>query len=299
MKPLHGLSFLLWLVSLSACSAALDWDEDGLACDKATVNGYTDFCLSGYSCLPQDERCVRDASLKLGESCSQTRQCGANHVCPVDLLAGGGVAGVDGVQQCAKACNAPAGIDPYYSSVGCDTGSTCTPFLDASAVNPNKHLLGACLPSIRCAPGSTCSKQNEASGTCVTASATATACETGCEITWSPSQAYSDNCDSLHTCQPVGMPGAQTFACIYNGKNTTANPLAAVGGQTIQKRGDSCSVLAAPCDKGDVCAPTGMCAEYCLISQNDAFPCPAGQSCCPFNTFATSQKTGYCSASCK
>lgn len=299
MIPSRTLVMLLWLTSATACSVAMDWDQDGLACDQNEVNGFTDFCLNGYSCLRKDQRCVRDNTLRLGDSCSQSRQCGPNQVCPVDLLAGGGVAGTDGVQSCYAACNPAAGTDPYYSAAGCNAGYVCTPFLDSQAVNPNKQLVGACLPNNGCAAGTACATPSVSAGTCVAASKSATACVTGCEITWSASQVYGDNCDSLHSCQPVGMAGAQTFACIYNGQNSTANPLAGIGGQTIQPRGSPCSTLEAPCATGDVCGPMGICAEYCLITANDAYPCPTGQSCCPFTTFATSQTTGYCSASCK
>lgn len=290
------------LAAVAACSATLEWDPDGLACDNQVVDGRTDFCLKGYSCLKTGDanapgRCVRDNSLKSGASCSNTVQCLTGEVCPLDLLAGGGVAGSDGIKRCYPRCNTQ-GADPYYTAAACKTGSVCLPFLDSRAIDPNKSLIGACLPTTACTAGEACSSPSVSAGTCVQLDTGANACVTGCEITWSAALTYSDNCDSLHSCQPVGAINAQEFACTYNGQNSTTNPLGAIGGQSIAATGAACSLMEQPCAKGEVCAPTGICAPYCLITANQTFPCPTGMSCCPFKTFATSQASGFCSASC-
>lgn len=289
--------------AFAACSATLDWDPDGLACDSQVVDGRTDFCLKGFSCLKVSDsqaagRCVRDNSLKSGASCSNTAQCTTGEICPLDLLAGGGVAGSDGIKQCYPRC-ATQGSDPYYTASACKAGSVCMPFLDSRAIDPNKSLVGACLPNTPCTPGAACTTPSVTAGTCVELGTGAHACLTSCEITWSAALTYSDNCDSLHSCQPIGAVNAQEFVCTYNGKASTDNPLGAIGGQAMAATGAACSALVAPCAKGEVCAPTGVCAPYCLITANQTFPCPTGQSCCPFTSFATSQASGYCSATCR
>lgn len=294
---LWGLALLL--THLCACSAALKWDPNGLACDGTVVDGYTDFCLQGYSCEQKSHRCVRDNSLALLASCSQSRQCGKNDVCPVDFLAGGGVPGSEGIKRCAPGCNFTVGSDPFYTSSPCKAGYVCMPYLDSTATNPKKALVGACQRNEPCTPGGSCSTASVTAGTCVSLGEGTSACLTGCEITWGAVPTYSDNCDSLHSCQIVGEVGKQQFACTYNGANSTQNPLAAIGGQEVQERGAACSVIEAPCASGDVCAPTGICAQYCLLTANQTFPCPTNQTCCPLTTFATSQTTGYCSASCR
>lgn len=293
--------FLMAFLSMAAwgCSAALDWDVDGLACDTEVVDGRTDFCLQGYSCLAQSDssaagRCVRDTSLKMGDNCSSTRQCAANEVCPVDLLAGGGVAGSDGIKLCYAACNTASATDPYYTSSACNSGYICMPFLNSRAIDPNKSLVGACLPSTSCTSGAACTTPSVSAGTCVEVAAGENACLTGCEITWSAAQTYSDNCDSLHGCQPVGGANAQEFVCVYNGVNSTANPLATINGQAVAAIGAACSVLEKPCAKGAVCDPTGVCSNYCQITSNNINSCPTGDTCCPFSSFATSQLSGFC-----
>ena len=306
--PIRKVAPWVWLWAVMAgpmgCSAALDWDPDGLACDTQVIDGRTDFCLRGYTCLtPADTtapgRCVRDHSLKLGEGCTNSSQCPNTAVCPLDLLAGGGVAGVEGVKKCAARCNDRDGTDPYYTASACNKGYVCMPFLDGRAIDPNKALVGACLPSTACTPGSACSTPAVSAGTCVTLGTGENACLTGCEITWSAALTYSDNCDSLHSCQPVGLAGVKQFACTYNGQNSPSNPLAGIGGQTVAALGEACSILQKPCTTGNVCAPTGKCASYCRVTPNNpGLYCPTGQTCCPFTTFATSQTSGYCSASC-
>ena len=303
--PTPWLAPAAWLLACAvgavACSAALDWDPDGLACDTQVVDGRTDFCLRGYTCMtPSDTdapgRCVRDHSLKVGDACTNSSQCAENALCPLDLLAGGGVAGVDGVKQCRPRCN-DAGADPYYTASACSSGQVCLPFLDARAIDPNKALVGACLPSAACTPGSACTTPSVSAGTCVALDNGENACLTGCEITFSAAGTYSDNCDGLHSCQPVGAAGQKQFVCVYNGQNSTANPLAGIGGQSVGAAGEACSALEKTCAQGDVCAPTGVCASYCPITGNNV-GCPTGQSCCKFTSFATSQTSGYCSANC-
>lgn len=295
----------LALTGSGACSAALKWDPDGLACDPTVVDGMTDFCLGGYSCETQSLRCVRDGSLAPLAVCSQSRQCKSGDVCPADLLAGGGVAGSEGIASCAPGCNTTVGSDPYYTAAGCNAGYVCTPFLDSSATNPNKGLVGACQRSSGCTAGSSCSTASVAAGICVDLGASNTACLPSCEITWAAAVAdrttspYSDNCDSLHSCQSVGVAGGQQLVCGYDGTDSTSNPLASIEGQHVQPTGAACSWLEAPCAAGDVCAPTGVCANFCPLTDNLNL-CPTPQLCCQFTTFAVSPKdTGYCSDSCK
>lgn len=303
LPPSVMLCAALLLAVAGACSATLDWDPNNLACDPTVVDGRTDFCLKGYSCLSSSDaqavgRCVRDSSLKTATACSSSAQCAGDGVCPIDLLSGGGVAGMDGVKECFPRCNEQA-ADPYYTSSACESGSVCMPFLDARAIDPNKALVGACLPQSSCTAGAACTSPSVSAGTCVDLGSGQTACITGCEISWSAALTYSDNCDTLHTCQPVGAANAQAFVCVYNGQNSTSNPLGGISGQTVAATGQACSTLELPCAKGDVCAATGVCSTYCEITSDDTFPCPTGQSCCPFTSFSTKQLSGYCSATCK
>lgn len=288
----------------AACSVVMKWEQDGLPCDKTVVtnaNGtFTDFCRAGYSCQVKKNQCLADRSLKTGQACTQARQCAAGAVCPLDLVEGGGVAGTDGVSSCLPGCKDNGRDGGFLQSEGCqDQGEVCLPFLDRPANSAGKALVGGCYPSAGCTGGQGCALNGKNAGRCIVMSASnVTACMQGCEITWSTAQAFSENCDASHTCVPVGVAGSQQFACLYNATNTTATPLGAIAGQTPRTAGQPCSPVLAPCGKGYVCSQ-GICAQYCQITLNAQFPCPTGQSCCPFTGFATSQPTGFCSASCK
>lgn len=291
------------LLGAVACSAVLNWDQGGLACDPvvAMENGVlrTDWCRPGYSCQVNTMRCLSDNSLKTGQACTQARQCKGGAVCPADLLEGGGKAGTDGVDSCLPACKDTGTDGGFLQAEGClDQSEVCLPFLTTKASSAAKALVGGCYPSAGCDAGGSCDLNGQADGSCVVMSSNnVTACMQGCEITWSTTQAFSDNCDARHGCVPVGVAGKKQFACLYNATNSAATPLGAVGGQKPGAAGAPCSPVLAPCGKGYVCSQ-GVCAQYCQITVNNTFPCPTNQSCCPLKGFATSQATGYCTATC-
>lgn len=295
------------VVALSAlcfagCSKVLDWNASGLPCDTTVRDGYTYFCQSGFSCETASVACLRDKSTKTGGSCTLSRQCVSGDVCPVDLLAGGGIRDQDHVLGCLPMCNtASSGAEPYLASDGCVSGSqVCLPFLDQLASNANKSLIGACVASSPCHEGTGCAINSNTNGVCVQITASATACLPSCEITWNGTT-YADNCgDGLHACQPVGLTGHQQFSCVYNGQTTTATPLASVQNITVQPQGAACAPVSRPCQDGNVCVPgKNVCAQYCQLTANATSGCPTNQTCCPFTSFATAPTaTGFCATSC-
>ena len=289
-----------YLLFAAGCTSLLNWDPNGLPCDSTERDGYSYFCQSGYSCETYSLECLRDESVRTGGLCTQSRQCSSGDICPVDYLGGGGVQGRNGVLSCLIPCEQSASPEPYLQPGGCarDT-QVCMPYLDVLASNANKALIGGCLPSSSCTAGTGCALDANTNGICVQATAKATACMQGCQITWN-ADSYSDNCDSRHSCQPVGIAGQQVFACVYNGQTSTTTPLATVAGVTVGQTNATCAPISAPCVDADVCVPEKYtCAVYCPITSNAVSPCPTNQaSCCPFLTFDAKPTTGYCAATC-
>lgn len=293
-----GLAVLLALTSVG-CSAVLHWDENNLPCDSSVVGGRTHFCLDGYHCQDDSLQCVRDGSLTMGHACTQAASCAAGLTCPIDLLGGGGVAGSGGVHQCLAGCNTTATDKGFLQADGCsDRLQVCLPYLNVANSNVNKALLGACLPSANCTSGASCALNGNDDGTCVAVSDVAQACLQGCEVTWTTTPTYTDNCDALHSCVPVGAAGEKRFVCMYNATNTAQNPNASVAGQTPGVEGAACSTVLAPCAKGLVCSQ-GVCARYCQLTSNTTSNCPTGESCCQFSGLKQSSTSGYCASSCK
>lgn len=294
---------LVFLISATACSKVLDWGANGLPCDTTVRDGYTYFCQSGYSCETASLKCLRDGSVSSANLCTLSRQCSSGDVCPVDVLGGGGTRSADHVLSCWPSCNASsaAGPEVYLASDGCPSSNeVCLPFLDRLASNTNKSLLGACVPSSPCKEGQNCAINANTSGVCTQITPSATACLPGCQVNWNGST-YADNCgDGVHTCQPVGLTGHQQFACVYNGQNTTATPLAAVQNITVASQGAACAPISRPCQDGNVCVPgKNVCAAYCQLTTNATSVCPTNQTCCPFGSFASPPATtGYCATSC-
>jgi hypothetical protein len=286
----------------AGCSKALNWDPSGLPCDTNVRDGFTYFCSAGHSCETASVKCLRDGSVSTGNLCTLSRQCVAGNVCPVDMLAGGGVRDTDHVLSCWPGCNATSssGPEPYLSSDGCASNArACLPYLDQLASNTNKTLLGACVPSSPCKEGGACALNSNTTGVCVQVTASATACLQGCQITWNGTT-YGDNCGGSSACQPVGLGGHQQFVCTYNGQATSATPLAGVSGIAVAGQGAACAPVSKPCQDGNVCVPgKNTCAQYCQITTNATSTCPTNQTCCPFTTFASPPSTaGFCATSC-
>lgn len=283
-----ALLFMLGCFSLvQACSFIEHWDESGLACDSNIVNGRTNFCLAGYSCFNPTVTCIRDASRNLGQACTDTKQCQVDELCPIDNLTGTGIAQQEDVQTCLRKCQSTSINGGYYQLDGChETNYYCAPFLDGVAALSTSGLIGGCVPTSDCSPGAYCTINSVAGGICVPISASANACITKCDITWSSTATYSDSCSNTQFCQPLGMTGAQQFVCLENTRN-------------VQPDKAACSAVEAPCKKGSACSPLGTCAPYCELTGNTLSTlCGTNETCCPFSNYGSSQVSGYCAAAC-
>jgi hypothetical protein len=278
---------LAWAAStLSACSFIEHWDTDGLACDSRVVDGNTNFCLQGFTCFNPTVTCVRDHSRSQGQACTDARQCHLDQVCPLDLVDGSGVAQQDDVQTCLQQCDIGLPDKGFFQPDACPLLHYCSPFLDAPFQSSYAQLVGGCVETDGCAPLTNCNIDNKPGGTCVPLSATTNACLTSCNISWTTTAAYNDNCGSDHYCQPIGLAPQQQFVCLNNAHNAVA-------------RGQACTPVATPCAKGDVCSPEGICAQYCELTNNiSQLNCPQGQNCCSFNSFSGAQASGFCSTRC-
>lgn len=281
------VGFCLSLLSLvQACSFIEHWDESGLACDSTVVDGRTNFCLSGYTCFNPTVTCIADASRNLGQACTDARQCQADELCPIDNLAGTGIAQQDDVQTCLRKCATLSANGGYYQADGCLANFYCSPYLDGVAALATSSIVGACVPTDGCTSGTYCDIHNQAGGICVSISDSANACIPKCDITWSSTATYSDNCSTSQFCQPVGITGAQQFVCLDNSRNVQANDA-------------NCSLVEAPCKSGSVCSPLGTCTAYCEITNNAiATTCGTNQQCCPFSNYGSNQPSGFCAAAC-
>ena len=231
---------------LAACTFLMDWDPEGLKCSD------TDACDVGYSCL--GDVCKADRTLTVGETCIHPQQCTGDLVCSsLPYFA------------CRRPCSA------YFGYEGCGADEYCRPYL-AETRDPSTRVPdGSCVKS-ECSDTSPCSTGK----TCVRIHTGASACLTGCEITWKAGL-YQDSCGSSAAqqqyCQPVGIataPKAQRLACLD----------LIVSQSTVQDEGQGCSPVLQPCKEGLACVSAGTsgqgkCFKYCDPSVTEC-PGPNG-----------------------
>lgn len=269
-----------------SCSLAQDWDINNLPCDQSIVDGNTNFCLAGYTCFSGNLTCIRNYSRKEGQACSDALQCESGMVCPMDQLDGQGVPQQGDVQTCLPPCNSQSPNNGYLQADACDALKYCAPFLTAAKNSAQATMIGGCVPSDGCSIGDSCTIDGNPGGICVPISSSAQACLPLCTISYSNTAAYSDNCGSDSYCQPVGLQMQKEFVCLNNDYNQVAT-------------GAACSIVQAPCQDGDVCAPNGVCAPYCELTTNTSqVLCPTNQKCCPFTDIGVSVASGYCASAC-
>ena len=114
---------------LAGCSAVADSSIDRLKCDAETPCDVD----KGYSC--RFDECVKKGSVKEGDTCQLTEQCGAGLVCPPLI------------SVCLKPC-----VKIFDLDSGCPADKYCGPVYDLKAENRGKFVGGACIP-VECPSG--------------------------------------------------------------------------------------------------------------------------------------------------
>ena len=225
----------LGLLLIVGCSVGLDWDPDGLPCSESGT------CEVGYSCflppgdypssdLSELRRCVEDASIERGNSCTNDVQCA------------GGLSCFE--YQCTSECQGD-----YYTRSDCLPEEFCLPLFQT-------NRKGACIRGSGCVEDADCG----ADSICVTIDDSASTCLSQCEISWADDGSYVDNCGSTITskltCQPVGPQSVARLACLRSGV-----------GQAV---GTQCDLGPQSCDSGAFClSSTNSCKEYCDLDALD------------------------------
>lgn len=272
-RRLMGVAMVIAAALSASCYAMLDWDPNNQPC---TDNQ----CLDGYTCLG-GQRCVKNRSIALGQSCTRLEQCVDSSVCFQNI--------------CRKPCSA------YYApSTDCPDHFYCQPHKESSATDFT--FSGGCVPS-ECSVGtdSDCTGCGEV---CVPITSTANACLPGCDInSFTNAGAALDTChasscsgsdcgiaSSLNYCQPLGYDAA-TQRLVY--LETKALP---------QQAGEQCGVVDNPCRRGFACVPGDtadrVCEKYCNLhpGAGQSSGCGAGTTCCTHTN--ASQTYGLCQTTC-
>jgi len=224
------------LVSASACSLVLDWSPEELRCD-ASRN-----CSGGYSCL--GNACKADYSILEWETCSKDVQCMKSLVCSSTPHFG-----------CRKPCTT------YFDSSpgNCAPDEYCRPYPIENAVTGARTPNGSCVKN-ECTTDADCVSE-KADAVCVKIHDGASACLTGCEISWRGGQ-YHDTCGSTQTqmqyCQPIGALAAQRLVCL----DTTS---------TAEAVDRLCKPVDQPCQRGLACSGSvgssnSKCYKYCDVT---------------------------------
>ena len=272
-------------MAMSACSLALNWDQDGLPCEYDAASGKYS-CLSGYTCAlrdlnnPNENLCIKNHTLAPNANCQKDIQCVTGYTCPSGV--------------CLPVCDPNTA---YLSSSSCSLGDYCRPFYTTSGYTgrdtPTVALEGACVPSENCSVGGSCMPAGgtAGSGNCLAINASTSACVLHCDVAFVPptnSSGYEEMCapagNYQSSCQAVGPTGGEVTACVTN----FPTPLAP---------GAACNnAISQPCKSGYTCW-AGQCAEWCPVTDSPSTGCgTAGTYCCP--TPLTSQNgsvvLGYC-----
>ncbi len=285
MRVWHlGLAFFGLAAAASACSLALNWNQDGLPCEYDAASGKYS-CLSGYTCAlrdlsnPNDNLCIGDGTLAADANCQKDIQCVKGYTCPSGT--------------CLEVCDPN---NAYSSPSGCALGQYCKPFYTTSGYTgrdtPTVSLEGACVPSDACSVGNACDPEGgtAASGICLAINSGASACVLACDVQFSTitiSSSYFDQCAPRgsynSTCQAIGPAGGEVTACV------TEFPTGLAVGTTCNNS------ISQPCGSGLTCW-AGQCATWCPVTGNPGSTCPAaGQFCCPTAIVSKENvQLGYC-----
>lgn len=241
-----GRAVLRWILATSlllaaGCSLVLDWDEDGLQCTEADV------CEASFSCL--GDRCVRDESLSLWETCNRHAQCKKLYACS---------------PYPPRVCSAPC--TEYFSpdaSQHCPDSQYCVPYRDRDG--SMEVIKGVCATS-KCAQDDDCddpTKTTDDLAICVAIRPAVGACLTGCQVRVKDSDGtYSDQCAPAaggprQACQPLGTGNAERLVCLE-----MVEPPA--------EEGALCTPVTNTCDLGMACL-NGQCRRYC--NPSNGVPC--------------------------
>lgn len=246
MRSFVNRAFVIGLLVLPSCSLALDWDKNGLPCDRVQA------CLDGYSCLGTE--CVEDGSKSLGDSCSDDAQCETSYRCDFNNFV------------CAKPCTT------FYRDDSDCTGSTyCAPHPITDPATGDVARRGACAAS-QCTIDKDC---KNAGDVCVKIRSNASACLPGCEVTWS-NNTYSNNCGSTPSapqyCQPLGV--SKRLACLPTseqgeGEDNLCDPIAT----PCREETDIAPIT------GLACIET-LCSRHCNINASVS-QCTGARVCVP------------------
>ena len=285
MRVWHlGLAFFGLAAAVSACSLALNWNQDGLPCQyEAASETYS--CILGYTCAlrnlndPNDNLCIKDHSLAANANCQKDIQCETGLTCPSGT--------------CLKACDPN---NAYTVPTGCPLGQYCKPFYTTSgyvgSASPAVSLEGACVASDQCSVGNVCDPEGGTarSGTCLAVTANASACVLTCDVQFADftlSSSFIPDCGARgnynSTCEAVGPPGGEVTSCV------TEFPAGLALGAPCNNS------VSQPCGYGLTCW-AGHCATWCPVPLSSGTTCPqANQFCCP-TAIVNSQNVqlGYC-----
>lgn len=211
-------------VLLSACSLVVDSSIDRLRCDRETPCD----TAQGYSCA--FDTCVKKGSLKEGNPCQLSEQCGAGLVCPA-LIA-----------VCSKPCDKIFALDS-----GCPSDSYCGPVYDEDPANRGKFSGGACIKT-ECEEATKCQREggkfvtkptNATSGsnlTCVRVAQKGGVCMRQCNVgpravnnqTTGADPCLADKAGNPQHCGVLGVDDKPTLVCLPAG---------------AAREGDACSLF--------------------------------------------------------
>ncbi len=222
-------------LAVSACSLILDWDAEGLPCDREKN------CAREYSCLV--DRCVAKESLVLNETCSQSDQCAGSPdvICGSDPF------------TCRRRCG-----DMYGAPGNCQADEYCRPEQSRELEN---RWIGTCFAS-ECRRDEDCRSDR----VCVSISPTAGACLLQCDYDFSTGS-YEDNCGGVDTeqyCQPIGESRNQTLVCLEalgDIRASLGGPCAPVENPCEDEMVCAEGVCRFYCGAGFAC-PSGFCQDF-------------------------------------
>lgn len=222
-------STLMLIVGLgTGCSLLLDWDPNNQPCN--TDQTQPD-CDDGYSCA--SGLCVSDRSIPRGDSCAKDKQC-------VEYPAG---ICTPNPSVCRVQCTT------YYGPTECESGYYCRPSTESTSTTGTSTTStsttgtsttrGSCVASECPTPGAATGCANKQYCFKIASSANACLASCGKPTTANPSSSLG-YCASTSTCQPVGVSGSVSLACIAKSK-------------TVVPLGGTCDLGAATCDQAGAC----------------------------------------------